>query len=426
MRAAPAQGHPPAIDPPGSDGMDAPMSEQREIRRGWATIVAAGAGVGVGLTGLPFYTFGVFIKPLSEAFGWGRSEIAIGMMFLSAGSVIAAPVVGAAIDRIGARLLSLLSLGGLALGFGALAASGPSLTSYYGAWLLLAALGCATTPVTWTRVINLSFDRQRGLALGLTLLGTGVASLFGPPLVQMLIASYGWQGGYLGMGLFVLLVILPIVALGLKEPTKRSGPVPAAGAGMAPREALASRRFWLIGGGIFLIILGQASATVHLVPLLGDRGVDAATAARIAGLLGVSVVVGRIGVGMLVDRFHAPKVARVFLALPAAALALLIWSDDVAAAYVAAMLLGLAAGAEVDLLAYLVSRYFGVRAYGTIYGFQLSIFGIGAGLGPPLVGEVYDRTGSYDLALWLGIAAFLAGAALIGFLGRYPTWRPSI
>src|SRR5690606_8718452 len=117
-----------------------------------------------------------------------------------------------------------------------------------------------------------------------------------------------------------------------------------------------------------------------------------------------------------------PKIARIFLSLPALALLLLIWRSDLATARVAAVLLGIAAGAEVDLLAYFVSRYFGLRSYGAIYGTALSAFGLGAGFGPTLAGHAYVVAGNYDGALVAGVCVFLAGVACLGFLGRYPAF----
>ena len=395
------------------------------MRAGWGTIVAAALGVGVGLTGLPFYTFGVFLKPLSESFGWLRSEIALGMMFLSAGTVLTGPFIGALIDRSGVRVVALPSLAGLAIGFLALSQSGPSLASYYLGWVLVALLGCATTPLAWTRAIGMRFDRARGLALGLALTGTGFASIFGPMAMQGVMAAYGWRAGYIAMAVFVFLIVLPVAALGLRRDgaTARGIDAPAP-TGLRWQDALRTRAFWTIAASIFVMILAQASITVHFVPLLTDGGLSAIVAASTVGMLGVSIIVGRITVGLLVDRFHAPRVASIFFILPAIALALLLWRVDGTNATMAAILIGLAAGAEVDLLAYLVSRYFGLRAYGAIYGAQLSAFGIGAGLGPPLTGLVYDQTGSYQLALIAGIPLFLTGAALVATLGRYPIFAP--
>jgi MFS family permease len=401
------------------------MSEgSGEFRHNWKVVVAAGAGVGVGLTGLPFYTFGVFIKPLAEDMGWSRAAISTGMLCLNSAVVLTGPFIGSLIDRRGVRTVALLSLVGLAIGFGLLSISGPAISTFYLAWLALAFMGCGTTPLTWTRAVALNFDRRRGLALGLALLGTGIASLLGPPLVQKLIAAHGWQAGYRGMGLFVLLCIVPVVYAGIgnRKPSVTQ-PVQSSATmltGLRYADAMRSGRFWAIAIGIFLVILGQAGFTVHLIPLLGDRGIAPAQAAGVAGVLGLSVIVGRILVGLLLDRFHAPKVARIFLALPALALAILYVRTDLPSAYLAAGLLGLAAGAEVDLLSYLVSRYFGLRSYGAIYGTALSLFGLGAGLGPIVTGRVFDLTGSYEPALLAGIIAFMAGALLIGTLGRYP------
>ena len=394
-----------------------------ELRRGWPTILAAALGVSVGLTGLPFYTFGTFIKPLGDSFGWLRSEIALGMLFLSAGTVLTGPLIGMLIDRFGVRIVALPSLIGLAIGFVALSQAGPSLSSYYAGWLLVALLGCATTPLAWTRAIGMHFDQARGLALGLALTGTGFAGIFGPIAMQRVLAAYDWRAGYLAMAAFVVLVVLPIAALGLRgERGGTTGKPLAARAGMRWQQALATRSFWVIAASIFLMIMAQASATVHFVPMLTDGGLPPAVAASTLGLLGVSIIVGRVVVGLLVDRVHAPRVASLFFVLPALALALLLWRIDATTARTAAVLLGLAAGAEVDLLAYLVSRYFGLKAYGVIYGAQLSAFGIGAGLGPPLTGLVYDSTQSYSAALIAGICLFLAGAALVATLGRYPVF----
>lgn len=391
-----------------------------ELKAGWPILLACGVGVGVGLTGLPYYTFGTFMKPLAADFGWSRSQISLASFFLQLGIVLTSPFLGRFIDRQGARPVALASLVGLAAGLAAVAFSGPSLDSFYLAWVALALFGCATTPLVWTQMVNLRFDQARGIALGLVLCGTGIASVLAPRACAALIAAFGWRGGYLGLAAFVVAVALPIVWLGTRRLAHMTRTAPRPELGLTLREAIRRRQFWMIAAGIFSVMLVQAAAMVHLVPLLTDRGFSPGAATAGAGLMGVAVIGGRLIFGTLVDRFHAPYVAACFLPMPAVALMLLASGDSTMMILTAILLIGLAAGAEVDLLAYLASRFFGMRHYGAIYGLMLSFFSLGAGVGPTLAGWSFDRTGSYDLALWSGAGLVLVGAALIGTLGPYP------
>jgi predicted MFS family arabinose efflux permease len=381
-------------------------------------ILAAATGVAVGLTGIPYYTFGVFLKPLAMEFGWTRSQVGLGSFFLHSGTFVLSPFLGSFVDRRGARPIALITLVGLAVGLLLLSQSGPQIATYYAAWVLVALLGCGTTPLTWTRMINQNFDKARGLALGMALAGTGIASVFGPRLSSWMIDEYGWRGAYIGLAALVFFIAFPVVFL--TAPKKTAGPANIINStGMTLRHAAATRAFWLIAVGIFVVIFGQASAMIHMVPLLTDRGLAPASAATLAGFMGVAVIVGRLGVGMLVDRFHAPHVAAAFIPLPAIAFLILLSSDSLATSVLAVLLVGLAAGAEVDLLAYFTSRYFGMRHYGKIYGVMLSTFALGAGLGPGATGWSHDLTGSYTAALWAGVVIFVSGAFILSRLGPY-------
>lgn len=401
------------------------MTKFEEFRRGWPVILACAIGVGVGLTGLPFYTFGVFINPLEEAYAWSRSSTAVSMMVLNAGTLFLSPLLGILMDRVGVKAIAVPSLIGLAIGMLALSYSGGSILHFYAAWFLVAVLGSGTTPLTWTRAVTASFNQMRGLALGLTLMGTGLASMFGPRLVQAAISAGGWEAGFRAMSVFVLLVAVPLAFFGLKSKRAASEQVLDAtpATGLEFRDALKRPAFWLIFIGIFFVILGQSSSTVHFVPLMRGRGVEAADATQMMVALGLSVIVGRVLVGLALDRLHAPLVARVCLLLPILALLVLVFTTTGRFGLLSAILLGLAAGAEVDLLAYLVGRYFGLKSYGKIYGVMLSAFALGGGLGPVLTGMAYDAEGNYALALYAGVGVFLAGAILLGMLGKYPSFE---
>ena len=140
------------------------------------------------------------------------------------------------------------------------------------------------------------------------------------------------------------------------------------------------------------------------------------------GVVGIGLMVGRLGIGWLFDRFWAPGVAFPALVLPAIACLLLVSGDapSTTVALTAAFLLGFAAGAESDVIAFLTAKYFGMKRYGRIYGFLYMPFGMGSAVSPILYGVVRDRTGSYDGMLMVAAGLFLVGAALLLTLGRYP------
>jgi MFS family permease len=405
-------------------------SNENEFRRGWRILLASSVGIASGLSGIAFYTFGVFIVPLEEAFGWSRGQVSVAASFLIVGTAITAPIVGTIIDRYGARRVGLVSTLLLSLGYFSLTQMTTSIAVFYATWLVLALIGGGTTPVVWTRAINIWFDRGRGLALGLTLAGSGLTGIFGPPFCTALIERYGWQGGYVGVGAVILLIAVPILFFFFKEQapeTASAGKAAAAGsanahmAGLTLQESLRSIPFWIIAGGFFLVSACVAGLLINMVPMLIDRGLSKVEAAGIASTLGIAVVIGRVGIGYIIDRVHAPLVARVLLVLTAAGCGLLtIEGTATWVVVISVMSMGLAAAAEVDLVAYLTSRYCGMKAYGKIYGCQTTAFYLGAALGPIAVGMAYDRFGSYTEVLYTAAGILVFGALVVGSLGQPP------
>jgi len=392
-----------------------------EFKRGWRSLLASSFGNGSGLSGIPFYTFGVFIVPLVEAFGWTRGRVSIAASFMIIGTAITAPIIGTIIDRFGARRVALLSMAGVGVGYLALSLMGDNITMFYAAWLLMALIGGGTTPVVWTRAVNMWFDRGRGLALGLALAGSGVASIFAPRLTIDLIKSSGWQAGYIGLGIFILVVSVPVLALFFKERTREIADTATHSAGsdhlpgLTIHDSLRTVAFWKIAIGFFFVSAVIAGLIINLVPLLIDRGLAQTDAAQIAGVMGLAVMGGRVGVGFLLDRFHAPLVARILLAASAGGCLLLsIPNTPTWVAVISVISLGLAAAAEVDLVAYLTSRCFGMKSYGKIYGWQLTAFYLGAAAGPLCAGLAYDAFNSYLPTLYFTAVALVFGAIVIG------------
>ena len=274
------------------------------------------------------------------------------------------------------------------------------------------------------------FDRRRGLALGFGLAGVGLGAAFMPAISHALITKFGWETGYLGLGAIVLLVSFPALYIFLRntpqemnlnsdgDPDSAAGPGPVKGFNV--QQTVRLRTFWLMVFMFTLVGMTATAVIIHLTPLLIDRGLSSDDAAATQVIMGLSLIFGRVFAGFLMDRFFAPYVSIAFLLGPVVGLALLASGAGGGAATAAAILVGLAIGAEFDVLSYFVSRYFGLLSFGLIFGLLFAAFELGAGLGPAILGLCYDRTGEYTLALWGMCGGAALACILTAMLGAYP------
>lgn len=399
-------------------GMPQSNAWKEELAAGWPLLLTATIGCGMGAAGIVFYSFGLFVTPLQDAFGWSRGDVSSTMFYGSLGLVLTAPPLGFLIDRIGARVVVLAAIPCLAAMLFVLARFEGTLRGFYALFFLTMVAGTGTTAILYTRAVAGSFDAMRGLALGVTLVGPGTAAMLMPPFMQATIAEQGWRAGFLVLALLAV-APWPLVFVWLRQ--KESTARPAAGRelqGMGRRAALATRTFWTIVIGFSATAVACSALLVHLVPMLRDSGMDGAQAARIAALVGVGVIIGRIGIGWLIDRAFAPYVAAAIFLVTAGGCVMLA-TNGVSMAPLAAFLIGFSLGAEVDLIAFLTSRYFGLRHYGFLYASVYACFWFGASLGPAIAGRLFDHYGDYELALVMVIALMVCGAAAAASLPRF-------
>ena len=408
-----------------------PAPPPGEFRRGWRVLLAALLGTAFGASPLPFQTTGFMIGPIREETGWSLSQISLGVTIYGILGALLAPAFGAMSDRFGVRLVALASLTAFGIVFASFSLMPASLAAFYSIWTLIGLVGIGSTPITWSRAVNLWFFRNRGLALGLTLVGTSISAMILPTLTVKLIHGFGWRGAYALLALLPLALALPFALAYFREPRPEERPpelnaVDASGrvalGGLTLRECLAGRRFWILAVSIFCVAFAYGGSLVHMPQMLKAQGFVDTQAAVVVSLFGVSIFAGRIITGLLLDRFWAPLVTLPILCLPAVS-CLLLAGDSLgfATAVFAALLLGFSSGAETDLIAYLAGRYFGMANYGRIYGSLYMVFGIASALSPLAYGGVRDATGSYDPILFVAAAMFVAGALLLLTLGRYPS-----
>lgn len=399
--------------------------------QGWRVLGAATVGLACGIATVVPASFGVFLGPLRAEFGWTQSETFTALLFITFTSALIAAPVGGLVDRYGARRVVLAGFCFQILLLASFAWLGPSLWAYYLRYFLLAVLAIGTTHVAFARVITLWFDRRRGLALGIALSGVGIGGFLWPLYAQAMIGQHGWREAWLLLALAVAVLALPTIALLLRDSPASVGQTPdgdplrTAADDTTPAEAtgiplagvLRMPGYWLMVATFFLIGFAVQSVMLHLVPLLTARGLPPMLAALAQSLLFVAVTTGRLVTGWLMDRFFAPRVALAFLLAPIVGITLLALGAGGATALVAALLVGLAVGAEVDVLAYLTGRYFGARHFSAVYGTFYGVYTLSGGLGPLFTARLVDTGEGYPVALAVH-AALLAVAALL--LLRFP------
>ncbi len=384
--------------------------------------VLAGAIVGsaTGISAVLLYTNGLFVAGLTREFGLTRAQFGLGVLCVTLALAAANPFVGWAVDRFGPRAPSIAGLLLLCAGFVCLGLFVESVQGYLILQSLVALGGAASGPIAYTKFIGSTFTARRGLALGLTMTGIGLSAAVLPPILAVVIDTRGWRAGYLALATVPL---LGAVLTGFIFPRRAVGPathpVPSPAGSSDHREWLRSRTFWILAATFAAMSLSFGGLLPHFVPMLLDAGLEPAAAGRIAGEIGLAVIVSRVVVGLLLDRVFAPRVA-IAMCLVGATGGLAMFLGGAPYAPVTAIALGLALGAELDLMGYLVSRYFGMAAFGRLYGWQYGAFIFASGMGPLWVGAVRDATGNYSAALIASSVGLLLTCAGFLALPRYP------
>ena len=392
------------------------MQEKPAVARNpWWIVLGSVLGLTVGNGPVMQFTFGVFVKPLTAQFASDRGTVSLALTLGLLLTGLCTPVVGHLVDRFGVRAVSLPAITLFALATVSLGFFADSALAFLVIYAIMGVFAAGQTPLPYAKAVSAAFDRQRGLALGVTMAGVGLGTVLLPMFAQIMIGAVGWRGAYVGLGGVLFVVAFPAVLFLLKDgrPMHQRGPAEDhAQTGMTGGEAVRCGSFWLLGAAFFFVALACAGMLAHIVALMTDRGVPAREAAAAISLGGMAMIGGRLLSGWLLDRVFAPHVALVFVLSPLLGVGLLLLTHGAGVAMVATVLVGIGLGAEVDLIAFLISRYLGLRAFGQIYGYLFLAFLVGSALGPFLMGFSFAKTGNYGTTmvgfmLGLGVAATL-------------------
>jgi len=387
-----------------------------------------------GHVGAVIYGFSSFVIPLSNEFGWTRGAISLGLTITNVTMIAVVPAVGVLIDKAGVKNVLVPAT----FFFGCILCSFYLLTKLWQFYLtifFLTVLGGATSSISYIRLIVAWFERSKGLALGLGISGAGLGAMVVPPLVNGIIRYSGWREAYLILGAINLFVVLPALYFFVHNRASDvgallDGSIPAASNerdrttpdqdGFTFRESLRELAFWKLVIATTLLGATLVGTVSQLIPLLVEHGATRSEAANIAALLGISIVISRVLSGILLDRFHAPFVAGAFLISTCIGLFSLAQFGTGISVILATIAIGVGLGAELDVLGYLCTQYFGRLSLGRTYGILYVLFSVGGSAGAYLAGHSFDMFSTYDPALICGAVLTLISVIIIVSLGPYP------
>ncbi len=391
-------------------------SKSEEWRRYYMLPIAAALGYATSV--IHIYGIGPYIGPISDEFGWSRTLTTAGLSIATLIQAIFSIPIGFAVDRVGPRSFA---LAGILLTTGAFALIGTATGGATNWFLLWGLMALATLPVqatVWTSAVTTRFEASRGLALAVTLCGASVAAWLFPKLGAYLIAGHGWKSALAMQAGIWVLVAFPIIFLFFRgahdtqrKPIEQAAPDRAALSGVSFTEGLRSTIYWRLLLASLMFTFTIIALVVHFIPILTGRGFTPLAAADVAARIGLASIVGRLGTGMLLDRYRASQVGAAVFLLPAIGCLLMIFGGaSLIAPSVAALLIGLTLGAEVDVIAYLTTKHFGLKSFGALYGGLLAALSIGTASGPLGAARIFDVYGNYLPFLWLTIGLMIASS----------------
>ena len=394
---------------------------------GWKVVLAGFFGVMGSFAAVVPYTFGLFLKPLSSAFGWHRESVSAGFSIAALTVAASSPVLGMLLDRFGPRRIVLPCIAVFCGGYLSLAWLTPHLIHFYLAFFLIGLVGNGTAYLGYSRAISTWFIRRRGLALSMMLAGGSCGAMLLPVIAQAAITHYGWRSAYAILGMLAFALGFPLAALFLREqPDTASFAQQSLKLEGLVRDALRGRIFWIIAITVCLYAISLNGALAHISALLTDRGVSSVGSAYAVSVIGASALIGRVLTGFFLDRFFGPRVSQWMLLMTVVGIGLLSVAHSLTSGLVAAFFIGFSMGSEGDITPYLLSRYFGLKRLSTLYAFTWTTYAIGGATGPLLVGKVFDALGSYRPVTiqLLALPAFIP-CLLMFLLPRYHNDDPA-
>ncbi len=392
-----------------------PMNPAVECPSRHHAIIVAVTFVSLMLLYGAWYSFSVFLVALLKEFGWSRALVSgVFSTFLAVHSVLA-PLVGWLLSRFGPRKLILG--GSLIMGLGL--ASAAETTEWW--HLYIAFGGVAAVGVTlggWMPTVDLIrgwFPTRVGTAIGIASSGIGVGIFVLVPAAQLLIDACGWRWAYRVLAIGVVAWVLPATFGLIRDPVaggsppRPNGPTALTGGRAAAYWTLASAartwRFWVVAAVYFTGNFVTQMLLIHQVAYLVDHGVPALTAAALGGVAGLVSIGGKIGWGTLSDRTSRPLAYGLAFGCVAASIGMLVLAGRHPASYLPhayAVLIGIGYGVMAPLPPAVASDLFAGPGFSMIFGCIYTAGGFGLAAGTWSAGWIYDATGSYAAALWLG------------------------
>ena len=394
------------------------MQYLAEIRQAWRPLAAATLGLGTGMSIAGTITSAIGPSLVADA-GWTKSQFAItgALGLLTAASM---PFIGRLADVWGVKLTALIGLVAMPLALLGYSLSGGSFAVYMAVFVAQSILGVTTTATIYTRLVVQSVNRARGLALAIAACGPALFSAIGGPVLNEYVETHGWAAAYRALAIFV--AIAGIVTF-LLIPSERSASRGAQKARRPAREdypeIFRSRTFWILFGSMYLCNLPLTLYLVQLKMLVMDNGITGEGASIMFTALAGGMLTGRFVTGLALDRLPPQIVSFVTLALPGLGLFVLASPYDAPGIITFSIFcLGFSAGAEGDILSFLVARYFRTAIYSSVLGLLIAVTSIAAASGAALLSWTLALTGTFNTFLVTTGIAVIAGSILLLLLGR--------
>ena len=398
---------------------------RNEWTKYWTLPVAAALGYATSV--IHIYGLSPYVVPVSEGFGWDRSTVTFGLTIATLIQALFGVPIGMLVDRMGPRPLGVI---GVALTCAAFASIGLASTGsewqWYGLWAMMALATLPVQATIWTAAVATRFEASRGFAFAITLCGASVAQALFPWLGTELIASHGWQKAMAIQSAIWAAIAWPIIFLFFRgardqkadaKTSESDADQQEATKGMTFAEGLKSSIYLRLLLASLLFTFVALALVVNFIAIQTDSGMEATAAGALAFWIGMFAIIGRLGTGLLLDRLRANLVGAAIFCMPMLACLNFLYLGP-EAAFFSAALIGLTVGAEVDVIVYLATRHFGLKAFGALYGGLLVALSVGTALGPLAATEVFDKTGAYDLFFWGAIGCMVISVLALASLPR--------